>query len=62
MNKPIVRLVNEDGNAFVILGKVTKALKKAGYTKEQVAEYVAEATSGSYSDLLAVTNEWVEIE
>lgn len=59
--KPEVKLIGEDGNAFYILAKVSKALKRNGYTKEEVAEYYAQATAGNYSHLLAVTSEWVDI-
>jgi len=59
--KPEVKLIGEDGNAFYILAKVSKALKRSGYTKEEVDEYYAQATAGNYSHLLAVTSEWVDI-
>jgi hypothetical protein len=56
-----VRLIGEDGNAFNILGKVRKALTKAGY-KDLAEQYIEEATSGDYNNLLAVTMEYVEVE
>ena len=56
-----VKLVGEDGNAFAILGRVSKALKKGGATKEQVDEYFAEATAAKYCDLLSVTMQWVDV-
>ena len=56
-----VELIGEDGNAFAILGKVQKALRRAGVDAEQIAEYKAEATSGDYDHLLAVTMDWVEV-
>lgn len=56
-----VKLSGNDGNAFMIMGSVRRALKKAGATKEQVDQYLEEATSGDYSHLLRVTNEWVEV-
>ena len=31
---PEVKLIGEDGNAFAVMGKVIKALKKAGADKE----------------------------
>ena len=31
--KPKIKLVGEDGNAFFIMGRVAGALKKAGYSK-----------------------------
>ena len=60
--KPVVRLIGEDGNAFAILGKVTKAMKRAGYSQDEVKEYQAKAMSGDYDHLLAVTMEYVDVE
>ena len=60
--KPVVRLIGEDGNAFAILGKVTKAMKRAGYSQDEVKEYQAKAMSGDYDHLLATTMEYVDVE
>lgn len=57
-----VSLVGESGNAFAILGATTKAMKRAGLSKEQVDEYRADATSGNYDHLLATTMRYVEVE
>lgn len=57
-----VQLVGEDGNAFAILGRVRRALRKAGATPEELQQYSDEATAGDYNDLLRVTMEWVEVE
>lgn len=55
-----VTLVGEDGNAFSILGAVSKALKRAGHG-DVVDEFWAEATSGDYDHLLATCMRWVEV-
>ena len=57
-----VKLVGEDGNAFAILGKVQKALRKGGVAKVEIDKYLEEATSGDYDHLLTTTMEWVEVE
>lgn len=57
-----VKLIGENGNAFVILGKVQRALQKAGYPKEFIDNYISEATSGDYDHLLQVTMDYVEVE
>ena len=57
-----VKLVGEDGNAFAILGRVQKALKRGGASQEEVAEFMREATSGDYDNLLQVVMRWVEVE
>lgn len=56
-----VELIGQDGNAFMIMGRVSRALRKAGVPSEEVDQYVTEATSGDYDHLLAVTAEWVNI-
>lgn len=56
-----VQLVGQDGNAFAIMGAVTKALRQNGYTPDDIDEYKKEAMSGDYDNLLRVTMEWVEV-
>ena len=56
-----VKLIGEDGNAFSILGKVSKALKRNGYKKE-ADDFLKEATSGDYDHLLQTCNKYVHIE
>jgi len=58
---PEIRLSKENGNAFTILGKVTKALIKAGADKEYIERYLYEATAGDYDHLLGVTMKYVDI-
>ncbi len=60
--KPTVKLVGEDSNAFSILGKVSKALKNAGADREHIDAYMDEATSGDYNNLLAITMKYVNVE
>ena len=55
-----VKLVGEDGNAFAILGKVSRELRRAGH-KDLAEEYMKEATSGDYNHLLAVTQDFVTV-
>jgi len=59
-HKPEVKLVGENGNAFAIMGAVTKALRKAGADKEYTDQYFAEATEGDYDHLLATTLKYVD--
>jgi hypothetical protein len=54
-----VKLVGEDGNAYAIMGRVQSALQDAGVSKQECAEYIKEATSGDYDNLLRVTMSWV---
>lgn len=54
-----VPLAGEDGNAFSIMGRVTKALKRAGATSEEITEFREQAMSGDYNHLLQVVLSWV---
>ena len=48
-----------DGNAFAIMGRVSAALKNAGATKEEVAQYSMDSMSGDYDNLIAAQSLWV---
>lgn len=50
--RPKLKLVGEDGNAFAILGRAHRAARKAGMAEEQWKQILAEATSGDYDHLL----------
>lgn len=60
MKKPKCKLVGIDGNAFAIIGKVTKTLKNAGMA-DRVPEFQRRAISGDYNKLLAVCFEYVDV-
>ena len=62
LNKPTVKLIGQDGNAFSVMGRVKKALMLAGADKEYIDKYLNEATSGDYDHLLVVSMEYVNIE
>ena len=55
-----VKLVGEDGNAFAIIGRVTKALRKGGAPDADVKEFQQQAMSGDYNVLLATCMKWVD--
>ena len=57
-----VTLVGEDGNAMAIMAKVSRALKNAGATPDEVNEYMRESMSGDYDHLLRTAMAWVEVE
>ena len=60
--KPTVKLVGEDGNAFVIMGRTARALRQAGADKEYIEQYHNEAMSGDYDNLLRVTMQYVNVK
>ena len=56
-----VRLTGSDGNAFAIIAKVRKALKRNNVPAGQIAEFSEEAMSGDYDHLLQTCMQWVNV-
>ncbi len=59
--RPVVKLIGMDGNAYFILGRVKKALEKAGMHQE-AQKFIERATSGDYDNLFRVVMEYVDVE
>lgn len=59
--RPTVKLIGEDGNAFNILGRVKRALVKAGM-REEAQAFMTEAMAGDYDHLLATVQKYVDVE
>jgi hypothetical protein len=57
-----VELAGQDGNAFSILGRVAHAMRRAGLSDEEIAQFHDEATSGDYDNLLITVMEWVNTD
>ena len=61
MEKPTCELVGTDGNAFAVIGNVSRALKRAGL-QDQASEFYARAMKmPSYDALLQLVFEYVEV-
>jgi hypothetical protein len=56
-----IPLVGEDGNAFSILGRVSRAMKRAGL-HDQWEEFRAEATASDYDNLLMTVMRWFSVD
>lgn len=56
-----VELTGNDGNAFFIMGSVSKSLRRAGVPAEEVREYLTESKSGDYDHLLRTAMAWVSV-
>lgn len=56
-----VQLSGEDGNAYAIMGAVQKALRRAGVSAEEIAQYQEESMSGDYDNLLRTAMRWVSV-
>ncbi len=59
--KPTVKLIDTNGNAFAIIGRVKGALLKAGADKDYVMKYQNEVMAGDYNNLLCVTMDYVHV-
>jgi soluble cytochrome b562 len=53
-------LVGVDGNAFSVMGYVSRAMLQSGFTTKERDEYLADAQSDDYKHLLAVSVDMVE--
>jgi len=62
MTKPTVKLTGEDGNVFIIIGKVSRALKDAGETVKAKEFTEKSFLASSYNEVLKICAEYVEIE
>jgi hypothetical protein len=54
-----IDLSGPDGNAFAVLAIVARALKAAGAPSDEINKYRNEATSGTWTELIATTGKWV---
>lgn len=55
-----VQLTGRDGNAMAVIGAVSGALRRAGHTDE-AKQFVDEAMSGDYDNVLRTATRWVEV-
>jgi len=62
MRKPTVKLVGQNGNAFVIMGLCRRAAKRAGWAKEHIDAVMADMKSGDYDHLLQVAMREFDVE
>lgn len=57
-----IPMVGEDGNAFSILGRVKRIMRRAGLPDSEWEAFHTEATSGDYDNLLATVMRWFEVD
>jgi hypothetical protein len=58
----VVQLSGEDGNAYMIIGNVASALRRGGVSTPEIDEFIVEAKSGDYDNVLQIAMRWVEVE
>ena len=59
--RPYLAMVGEDGNAFAILGRAQRALRKAGLG-ELVEQFMADATADDYDHLLQTVMRYFDVD
>jgi hypothetical protein len=57
----VVSLINQDGNAFSILGKTIREMRRNHVSEHEINAFVKEASSGDYDHLLAVVQKYVQV-
>jgi len=50
-----------NGNAFAVMGAVSKALQRGGVDKKERDAFYAEATEGDYDHVLQTCMAWVNV-
>lgn len=62
MERPRCRLIGEDGNVFNVIGLVSRALKQAD-RGDEAKRFTQEAFGArSYDEVLALVQQYVEVE
>jgi hypothetical protein len=56
-----VQLTGEDGNAFMIIGRVQRAMRRGGCTQDEISAFAEEATSGDYDHVLVTAMQTVDV-
>lgn len=53
-------LVGVDGNAYAVMGYTAKAMRREGFSQEEIKEMQDKAMSDDYNNLLMVCMEYVD--
>ena len=58
----VVNLSECDGNAYMLMAKVRKALKRGGISEDEQNAFTEEAKSGDYFNVIDTCEKWVTVE
>ena len=56
------KLIGQDGNAYAIIGTVKQALRKGNVPQNDIDEFVVEAMSGDYNNVITTALKWVTVK
>ena len=62
MKKPKLAILDDDGNAYIILAKAKKSAVKAKWSKPQIDKFINEAMSGDYNNLLQTCMKYFDVK
>jgi len=57
-----VQLTGEDGNAFAIMARVSKALRRADVPAEEIKKYTDESIASDFDNVLVTAMSWVDVQ
>ena len=57
-----VNIIGIDGNAFCILGICTREMRRHKLPQSEIDNFMSEATSGNYDNLLCTVMKWFNVE
>lgn len=60
--KPVVKLIGENGNIFSLMSITSKALKKAGQKQEAEKMKGRISNARDYDEALSIIQEYVQVE
>jgi hypothetical protein len=61
-NKPTIKLIGKDGNAFEIISACRHAAREAGWSSDEIEKVCKEMTAGNYDNLLQVAMKHFDVE
>ena len=56
-----VQLSGQDGNGFLVMGRVAQAMRRAKVDRLEIEVFKNEAMSGDYDHLLQTCMKWVDV-
>lgn len=57
-SRPEINLIGQNGNAWSIMDRARTAMRKHGFSKDLLDQYMREAMSGDYNNLLNITSQY----
>jgi len=60
-NKPELKLSDEDGNIFFILGRAIKIARKNNWSEETIKTFLDDAKSGDYDHALQTCMKYFDV-